>query len=33
LPQAYIHILAGGLDFTTPPFPIPTPERRSNSNT
>ncbi len=24
-PQAYIHVMAGGLDFNTEPFPVPTP--------
>lgn len=27
-PQAYIHVMAGGLDFTTKPFLVPTPKRQ-----
>lgn len=27
-PQAYIHVMAGGLDFTTEPFLVPTPKRQ-----
>ncbi len=29
-PQGYIHVMAGGLDFNTNSFPVPTPKRQSS---